>query len=35
MTTAQIEYNSQFVAEFEKMAKLFAKIVRRVCFKVK
>lgn len=32
MTTEQMEYYSQFVDEFEEMTKLFAKIVRRVCF---
>ena len=35
MTTEQTEYYTQFVDDFEEMAKLFAKIVRRVCFKVK
>ena len=35
MTTEQMEYYSQFIDEFEKMTKLFAKIVRRICFKVK
>lgn len=32
MTTEQMEYYSQFVDDFEEMVKLFAKIVRRVCF---
>lgn len=31
----QSEYYGQFVDDFEEFAKLFAKIVRRVCFKVK
>ena len=35
MTTEQMEYYSQFIDEFEEMTKLFAKIVRRICFKVK
>lgn len=32
MTPEQMEYYSQFVDDFEGMAKLFANIVRRVCF---
>lgn len=32
MTPEQKEYYSQFVDDFEGMVKLFAKIVRRVCF---
>ena len=35
MTMEQVEYYSQFVGDFEEMTKLFAKIIRRVCFKVK
>lgn len=35
MTTEQMEYYMQYVDDFEEMTKLFAKIVRRVCFKVK
>lgn len=35
MTLEQMEYYSQFVDDFEEMTTLFAKIVRRVCFKVK
>ena len=35
MTTEQMEYYSQFIDEFEEITKLFAKIVRRICFKVK
>lgn len=35
MTTEQREYYSQFVDDFEEKMKLFARIVRRVCFKVK
>lgn len=35
MTPEQKEYYSQFVDDFEEMTRLFAKIVRRVCFKVK
>lgn len=35
MTTEQREYYSQFVDDFEEKMELFAKIVRRVCFKVK
>lgn len=35
MTTEQMEYYSQFIDEFEEMTKLFAKIVRRICFKMK
>jgi hypothetical protein len=35
MTPDQMEYYSQFVDDFEAMTKLFAKIVRRACFKVK
>lgn len=35
MTPEQKEYYSQFVDDFEEMVKLFAKTVRRVCFKVK
>lgn len=32
MTPEQMEYYLQFVDEFEEMTKLFANIVRRVCF---
>jgi hypothetical protein len=32
MTPDQMEYYSQFVDDFEAMTKLFATIVRRVCF---
>lgn len=32
MTMEQMEYYSQFVDDFEGMVKVFAKIVRRVCF---
>ena len=35
MTQEQREYYEQFVDSFEELTKLFAKIVRRVCFKVK
>ena len=35
MTPEQMEYYSQFVDNFEEMTKLFARIVRRVCLKVK
>lgn len=35
MTPEQMEYYSQYVDDFEEKTKLFAKIVRRVCFKVK
>lgn len=35
MTPAQREYYVQFVDEFEEMVKLFATIVRRVCFKTR
>jgi hypothetical protein len=35
MTPEQKEYYSQFVDDFEETVKLFAKTVRRVCFKVK
>ena len=35
MTVEQMEYYSQFVNDFEEMTKLFARTVRRVCFKVK
>lgn len=35
MTTEQKEYYMQFVDDFEETTKLFARIVRRVCFKVK
>jgi hypothetical protein len=32
MTPEQMEYYSQFVDDFEAMTKIFATIVRRVCF---
>lgn len=32
MTSEQMEYYMQFVDDFEAMTKLFATIVRRVCF---
>ena len=32
LTTEQIKYYSQFVDDFEEMTKIFARIVRRVCF---
>lgn len=35
MTPEQREYYVQFVGDFEDMVKLFATIVRRVCFKTK
>lgn len=35
LTAEQSEYYGQFVDEFEEMVKLFAAIVRRVCFKTK
>lgn len=35
MTPEQMEYYTQFVGDFEELTKLFAKTVRRVCFKVK
>ena len=35
MTPEQMEYYSLFVDDFEEKTKLFARIVRRVCFKVK
>lgn len=33
MTQDQMEYYEQFVDDFEDIVKLFARIVRRVCFK--
>lgn len=33
MTQEQLEYYSQFVDDFEEIAKVFARTVRRVCFK--
>ena len=33
MTPEQLEYYSQFVDGFEDIVKVFAVIVRRVCFK--
>lgn len=33
MTQEQIEYYGQFVDDFEEMVKVFARTVRRVCFK--
>lgn len=35
LTAEQSEYYGQFVDEFEDMVKLFATIVRRVCFKTR
>lgn len=35
MTPEQMEYYGQFVDDFEELTKLFARTVRRVCFKVK
>lgn len=35
LTAAQSEYYGQFVDDFEEMVNLFARIVRRVCFKTK
>lgn len=35
MTQEQREYYEQFVDDFEELTKLFAKTVRRVCFRVK
>lgn len=35
LTAEQSEYYGQFVDDFEEKVKLFAKIVRRVCFKMK
>ena len=35
LTPEQREYYVQFVDEFEEMVKLFATIVRRVCFKTR
>ena len=35
MTPAQREYYGQFVDDFEEMVNLFARIVRRVCFKTR
>lgn len=34
MTEEQMEYYLQYVDDFEELTRLFAKIVRRVCFKV-
>lgn len=35
LTAEQSEYYGQFVDDFEEFTKLFAQIVRRVCFKTK
>ena len=35
MTQEQREYYGQFADDFEELAELFARTVRRVCFKVK
>lgn len=35
LTAEQSEYYGQFVDDFEGLVKLFAQIVRRVCFKTK
>lgn len=35
MTPEQKEYYGQFVDDFEEMVDLFARIVRRVCFKTR
>jgi len=35
MTQEQLEYYSQFAGDFEEMVKVFARIVKRVCFKTK
>ena len=35
MTQEQLEYYSQFADDFEEMVKVFARIVKRVCFKTK
>lgn len=35
MTAEQQDYYLQFVGDFEELVRLFARIVRRVCFKVK
>ena len=35
MTPEQKEYYGQFVDDFEEMVNLFARIVRRVCFKTR
>ena len=34
MTQEQLEYYSQFADDFEEMVKVFARVVRQVCFKV-
>lgn len=33
MTPEQLEYYSQFADDFEEMVKVFARIVKRVCFR--
>ena len=35
MTPEQLDYYSQFAGDFEEMVKVFARIVKRVCFKTK
>lgn len=35
LTAEQSEYYGQFVDDFEELVKLFAQIVRRVCFKTR
>lgn len=35
MTQEQLDYYSQFADSFEEMVDLFARIVRRVCFKTR
>ena len=35
MTPEQLDYYSQFAGDFEEMVKVFARIVKRVCFRTK
>lgn len=35
MTPEQLDYYSQFADDFEEMVKVFARIVKRVCFKTR